>query len=155
MLRNALLPALLIATIPATGQSLSPADSAAITRAIVNRIEAIGDATGALDIDRLVALHEQSKSLTYVAGGRVTRGIDAFRKILEEQLGGLSSAEVRFDHVSVQVLDRNVAVSTSTYELVAALPTGSRVTGSGTYTCVFVRTGDNWLIHHSSHTVPR
>ncbi len=155
MIRTSLLPALLLVVLPASGQALTPADSAAVIDAVTGRIEAIGNATGALDIDALLRLHEQSESLTYVALGRVTRGIDAFRQVLVDQLGGLEAADVSFDDLSVQVLDRNVAVSTSTYELVATLPTGNRVTGAGTYTCVFVLTGGKWLIRHSSHTFAR
>jgi ketosteroid isomerase-like protein len=147
--------ALAVAPLPLAAQGLTQAESDAIEDTVGRLFAEITEATSALDLERLLALHENSDDLTYVAAGRVTRSRAAFAGLLEEQLGGLSAADVRLLDPFVDVLGRDVALATSTYEFTATFPSGSRFTTTGTYMAVFVRKEDGWKIRYSSHTFPQ
>lgn len=138
-----------------TAQDLTEAESNEIARTVSQRFLEVAEATNALDMNRLLALYDTSDNLTYVAQGTVTRGIEAFRALIDAQLGGLSSADVRFSDPEVDVLDRGVALTVSPYEFTATFPSGSTITTAGTYMCLFVLRDGLWLIRHSSHTFPR
>lgn len=147
--------ALAVAPLPLAAQGLTQAESDAIEDTVGRLFAEITEATNALDLERLLALHEDGDELTYVAAGRVTRSHEAFAGLLQAQLGGLSAADVRLLDPSVDVLARDVALATSTYEFTATFPSGSRFTTTGTYMAVFVLRDGGWKIRYSSHTFPQ
>ena len=143
-----------VTAVRASAQTHAMTGSPAIADTIARLFAGIGEATTALDIDRLLTYYEDSDALTYVARGRVTRSRAAFGSLLDAQLRGLAAADLRWLDTYVDVLSQDVAVATATYALTATLPDGRVIPTAGTYTCVFVRQESRWQVRYSSHTFP-
>lgn len=143
-----------VAPIPTAAQAPSVTGSAAVADTIARLFGGIAEATRALDLDRLLAYYEESDALTYVAQGKITRSYSAFRDLVRTQLGGLSGAELTFLDTYVDVLSKDAAVATATYNLTARLPDGGSLRTTGTYMCIYVRHEDGWRVRYSAHTFP-
>lgn len=89
-----------------------------------------------------------------MARGQVTRSYGAFSALVRRQIGDLAGADLRWVDTYVDVLTADAAVATATYRFTAALPDGNSVQTRGTFTCVFVRHDDRWLVRYSEHTFP-
>jgi uncharacterized protein (TIGR02246 family) len=139
---------------PTRAQTLTAGDSSAIADTIGRLFAEIAEATNALDVDRLLGYHAEGDALTYVAQGRVTRSRADFEDLLNAQLGGLAAADVRWRDVYIDVLTKDVAVATTTYEFTATFPDGGSARTAGTYMCIYVRQEKRWAIRYSTHTFP-
>ena len=145
---------LLLATTPAQAQVPEVKGAPALADTIGQLFAEIADATSALDIDRLLGYYSTGDALTYVAQGRITRSPPAFRQLVHAQFRDLAGADLRWLDTYVDVLDKNVALATATYELRAMLPGGDSVRTTGTYMCIYVREEGGWHIRYSTHTFP-
>ena len=126
----------------------------AIADTVARLFAGIGEATTALDLDRLLSYYEDTEALTYVARGRITRSRAAFADLLDTQLRGLAGADLRWRDIYLDVLSDDVATATATYEFTATLPDGRIIPTAGTYMCIFVRREGRWLVGYSTHTFP-
>jgi ketosteroid isomerase-like protein len=143
-----------VTSIPAAAQVRDVTGSPAVADTIAHLFAGIGEATNALDLDRLLAYYDDSDALTYVARGRVIRSYADFAEIIDAQLRGLAGADLRWLDTYVDVLSDDAAVVTATYEFAATLPDGRVVPTTGTYMCLFVRRDGRWRVRYSSHTFP-
>ncbi len=137
-----------------SAQARAVTGSPAIADTVAQLFTGIGEATTALDLDRLLSYYEDTEALTYVARGRITRSRAAFADLLDTQLRGLAGADLRWRDIYVDVLSDDVATATATYEFTATLPDGRVIPTAGTYMCIFVRREGRWLVRHSTHTFP-
>ncbi|GAF81891.1 unnamed protein product, partial [marine sediment metagenome] len=127
---------------------------AAIAETVGQLFTGIAEATNALELDRLLGHYRQSDDLTYVAQGRVNRSYETHQEMVNTQFGGLAGAELEWLSTYVDVLSRDVAVVTATYEFTATLPSGRNVGSAGTFMCIYVLRDGSWRIQYSSHTFP-
>jgi ketosteroid isomerase-like protein len=134
---------------------IAPEERAAIAQTVSARFNEVAEATNTLDFTRLLALYQESDELTYVSAGRIFRTHATMAGLIDSQFRGLATADLRWIEKHVDVLARDVAVVTSTYEFEGTLETGGTIGSAGTFTCVFVLRDGVWEIQHSSHTFPQ
>ena len=89
-----------------------------------------------------------------MAAGRINRSYETHQELVESQFGGLAGAQLEWLSTYVDVLSRNVAVVTATYEFTATLPSGRTAGSAGTFMCIYVLDEGGWQIQYSSHTFP-
>jgi uncharacterized protein (TIGR02246 family) len=139
---------------PAAAQVPSAEARQAITDTVAQLFTEITEATNTLDFDRLLGYYRVSDDLTYVAQGRITRSHRSFAEIMDAQFKGLAGAELRWLDTYVDVLSRDVAVATATFEFTATLPNGDTAQSAGSYMCIYVRHDGRWQIQYSAHSFP-
>ncbi len=148
------LAALALGCNPPTEQPMTSDERAAIADTVGQLFDGIAEATNTLDLDRLLGLYRESDDLTYVAAGRVSRSYETHQELVEAQFGGLAGAQLEWLGTYVDVLSRNVAVVTATYEFTATLPSGRTAGSAGTFMCIYVLHDGSCQIQYSSHTFP-
>jgi ketosteroid isomerase-like protein len=139
---------------PASEHLLTPEERDAIASRVGQLFDEIPQATNALQFGRLLSYYRDSDELTYVARGRVTRSHGAFADIMDAQFGGVVEADLRWLDIHIDVLSRDVAVSTATFEFTAILTAGDTARSSGTYTSIYVLRDGEWKIQYSAHSFP-
>ena len=139
---------------PASEQLLTPEDRDAIANRVGQLFNEIPQTTNALQFDRLLSYYRESDELTYVANGRVIRSHEAFADIMDAQFGGVVEAELRWLDIHVDVLSRDVAVATASFEFTATLEAGNTAQSAGTYMCIYVLRDGDWKIQYSAHSFP-
>ena len=149
-----LLTALVLACNPPAEQPLTLDERAAIADTVGQLFNGIAEATSALELDRLLGYYQQSEDFTYVARGQVNRSYETHQEMVNTQFGGLAGADLEWLSTYVDVLSRDVAVVTATYEFSATVPSGRSVGSAGTFMCIYVQSDGRWQIQYSSHTFP-
>lgn len=139
---------------PASEHLLTSEERAAITNRVGQLFDEIPQTTNALQFDHLLSHYSESDELTYVAGGRITRSHGAFAAIMDAQFGGVVDADLRWLDVHIDVLSREVAVATATFEFTATLAAGNTAQSSGAYMCIYVLQDGDWEIQYSAHSFP-
>jgi len=149
-------PALLCMSCNPASQQLHTAEGeGAIADTVGALFDQIADAVNALEFDRLLGYYREGDDLTYLAGGQITRSHQAFSAIMDAQFGGAVEADLRWLEKYIDVLGRDVAVATATFDFKMVLQTGDTTRSSGTYAATYVRRDGQWKIEHSGHTFPR
>ena len=149
---------LLILTVscrPASDHVLSVAERQAVADTVTQLFNGIAEATNALDFGRLLSFYRESEDLTYVAQGRVTRSHAAFAGLVAAQFRGVTGADLRWIDTYVDVLARDVAVATTTYELTAVVEARDTVQSAGTFMGIYVLRDGEWQIEYAAHSFPR
>jgi hypothetical protein len=139
---------------PASEHLLTPEERDAIANRVSQLFDEIPRTTNALQFDRLLSHYRESDELTYVAGGRVTRSHGAFADIMDAQFRGVVESDLRWLDIHIDVLSRDVAVATATFEFTAALAAGNTAQSAGTYMCIYVLRNGDWEIQYSAHSFP-
>lgn len=148
------LTTLVLACNPPPEQPLTPDKREAIADTVGQLFDGIAEATNTLDLDRLLGFYRESDDLTYVAAGRVSRSYETYQELVEAQFGGLAGAQLEWLGTYTDVLSRDVAVVTATYDFTATLPSGRTAGSAGTFMCIYVLRDGSWQIQYSSHTFP-
>ena len=149
-----LLAAVSLSCRPVSDQVLTADERRAVADTIGLLFNEIPDATNALDFDRLLGYYRDSEDLTYVARGRVTRSYRAFAELLDAQFRGVTEADLRWMDTYVDVLSRDIAVATATYEFTAILEARDTAQSAGTFMGIYVLRDGNWQIEYSAHSFP-
>ncbi|UCG86392.1 MAG: nuclear transport factor 2 family protein [Gemmatimonadota bacterium] len=139
---------------PAQQQRLTVEEVTAIADSVGVLFDQIPQAVNALEIDRLLGYYREAENLTYLAGGRITRSHEAFAAIMDGQFRSAAEADLRWLERYVDVLGRDVAIASATFEFTMVLQRGDTARSSGTYMAAYVRRDGEWKIEHTGHTFP-
>jgi hypothetical protein len=139
---------------PPQEEPLTSDERSAIMDTVGQLFNGIAEATSALELDRLLGYYRQSDDMTYVARGQVNRSYENHQEMVNTQFGGLAEAQLEWLSTYVDVLSRDVAVVTATYDFTATLPSGRDLGSAGTFMCIYVLSDGRWQIQYASHTFP-
>lgn len=131
---------------PAENEELREARSAEDLRSRVEAmLEASAEGWNAGELDVFMAVYADSPATTYVGGSGLRVGYEAIRERYAPLFRpGADRDSLRFEDLRVRALGPDVALGISRY----VLQEGGEVTGSGPFTLVLSRVGDEWRIVH-------
>lgn len=131
---------------PAENEELREARSAADLRSRVEAmLEASAEGWNAGELDAFMAVYADSPATTYVGGSGLRVGYEAIRERYAPLFRpGADRDSLRFEDLRIRALGPDVALGISRY----VLHEGGEVTGSGPFTLVLSRVGDEWRIVH-------
>lgn len=135
-------------------QRLTSEEREAIADTVGRLFDEVREATTALDLDRLLGLYRNSDDLMYVAQSRITRSYDAYEQVVHAQFDPVADANLEFSNTYIDVLTRDLAIATATFDFTAVLEGGGTANSTGTYTAVYSLQDGEWKIDYSAHTFP-
>jgi len=108
-----------------------------------------GDATAIMDMT------SRKSTVSSVAEGKITRGWEAIRNSVDEEIGSPESEKMTLGVVDVQTLGPNNALALAPFSATVSTPQGE-LQLRGALTLVLERTGGQWkMLHeHASVEIP-
>ena len=156
-MRRVVLPLMLMALgcRPAT-QEFTEEQKTAVAQEVAHAYDAYAAAVRTLDADACLRLFQQGDDLTFAENGAVTRSWSGVADVVRRTWPLFASVtSFNWGKLNTQVLTRDVAVVTATFDFAGTDTTGAAVEFHGLATHVWLNTDGGWKIVNGTETYPR
>ena len=153
-MRRTVLTTCLVASVYGCGGSTPALDEAAVQQEVAASFEALATAIVDHDWDLVSTFLAEGEGTVFATDGTITSGHSQIMAVFRG-LPDFTYLDYRFDDTSVQVVDANAAVQSTTFWERLAYTAGDTVEVRGAWSNVFQRIDGEWrVVHMASSHIP-
>ena len=139
---------------PATSE-LTDADRALIEDALRAAHAEAAAAVNELDVERFLSFFASGEDFAFAELGKIERSWSAFSDTTRAHWGVLASVEsFEWGELQIQILSKNAAVVTTSFDFSASDTAGNQFTASPTWTAVWLEQDGQWKMINVAETFP-
>ncbi|MFQ5769144.1 MAG: YybH family protein [bacterium] len=106
------------------------------------------------EYERYMNCYLNSDQFTFAANGKITRSWSTFSERVKASADIYTKAEVNIDEQYIDIIDRNVAIVSETFDWTATDTSGKEEKMHGTYTTVYIKRGGEWKVIYVAESFP-